>query len=237
MTTIFAAWRRKGCTRIMCASLLVASTLGWTAHAADWQLASNQNGIQVYTQHVTGQDLKNFRAVMTVNAPMQQVVATLMNGDQMPEWFYNVLESKPIETSLAGSYRYLWIKSPWPATDRDAVVKVNLSQDPKTLKLSIAATAVPTLLPPHPDRVRIPRMQSGWAITPLGKSRTQIQLDGNADPGGRIPVIVANIVVSLMPRITMRQLKARVEAGNQADLNFLKNSPYAKEVLAGVRYP
>ena len=216
---------------------ILMSALVQTTYAADWQLASNQHGVQVYTQSVAGQDLKNFRAVMTVNAPMQQVVATLVNGDQMPEWFYNVLQSKPIETSVAGSYRYLWIKSPWPATDRDAVVKVNLSQDPKTLQLSVFATAAPTLMPLHPDRVRIPRMQSGWTITPLGKSRTQIQLDGNADPGGRIPVIVANIVVSLMPRITMRQLKARVEAGNQADLAFLKNSRYAKEMLADIRYP
>jgi|GEM_PF-2203035 len=206
-------------------------------YAAEWQLASNQHGVQVYTQSVAGQDLKNFRAIMTVNAPMQQVVATLMNGDQMPEWFYNVLESKPIEVPLAGSYRYLWIKSPWPATDRDAVVKVSLSQDPKTLQLSVFATAAPSLIPLHPDRVRIPRMQSGWTITPLGKSRTQIQLDGNADPGGRIPVVVANIVVSMMPRITMRQLKVRLEKGNQSDLNFLKNSPYAKDMLADIRYP
>lgn len=207
------------------------------AHAADWQLASNQQGIQVYTQSVEGQDLKNFRAVMTVNAPMQQVVATLMNGDQMPEWFYNILESKPITVQATGHYRYLWIKAPWPASDRDAVVKVNLAQDPKTLQLSIFAAAAPNLLPIHPDRVRIPRMQSGWTVTPLGKSRTQIQLDGNADPGGRIPVIVANIVVSMMPKISMRQLKARVETGNQTDLAFLKNSAYAKDMLSNVVYP
>lgn len=213
------------------------SAFACVSHAADWKLASNQHGVQVYTQSVAGQDLKNFRAVMTVNAPMQQVVATLVNGDQMPEWFYNVLESKPINTNVAGVYRYLWIKSPWPATDRDAVVKVSLSQDPNSLKLSVFGTAAPNLLPLHPDRVRIPRMQSGWTITPLGKSRTQVQLDGNADPGGRIPIVVANIVVSLMPRITMRQLKARVEAGNQEDLNYLRNNRDAKEMLAGVKYP
>lgn len=216
---------------------LLASSLSVSSHATDWKLASDQQGIQVYTQHVAGQDLKNFRATMTVNAPMQQVVATLMNGDQMPEWFHNVLESKPIQTTAVGSYRYLWIKSPWPADDRDAVVKVNLSQDPKTLKLLIFASAAPNLIPVHPDRVRIPRMQSGWTVTPLGKTRTHIQLDGNADPGGRIPVVVANIVVSTVPKISMRQLKTRVEVGNQVDLNFLKNSAYAKAMLAGVVYP
>ena len=216
---------------------ILMSALVQATYAADWQLASNQHGVQVYTQSVAGQDLKNFRAIVTVNAPMQQVVATLMNGDQMPEWFYNVLESKPVTARAEGDYRYLWIKAPWPATDRDAVVKVNMSQDPKSLKLSVFATVAPNFVPIHPDRVRIPRMQSGWTITPLGKSRTQIQLDGNADPGGRIPVAVANIVVSLMPRITMRQLKVRLEKGNQADLDFLKNSAYAKEMLAGVVYP
>lgn len=219
------------------ASVGLAMTLCVSSHAEDWSLASNQNGIQVYTQQVAGQDVKNFRAVMTVNASMQQVVATLMNGDQMPEWFYSVLESKPVTVNIAGHYRYMWIKAPWPATDRDAVVKVNLSQDPKTLQLSLFAAATPNLLPIHPDRVRIPRMQSGWTVTPLGKSRTQIQLDGNADPGGNIPVIVANIVVSLTPKITMRQLKVRLEAGNQTDLNFLKTNPYAKQMLSNVVYP
>lgn len=219
------------------ASVGLAMTLCVSSHAEDWSLASNQNGIQVYTQQVAGQDVKNFRAVMTVNASMQQVVATLMNGDQMPEWFYSVLESKPVTVNIAGHYRYMWIKVPWPATDRDAVVKVNLSQDPKTLQLSLFAAATPNLLPIHPDRIRIPRMQSGWTVTPLGKSRTQIQLDGNADPGGNIPVIVANIVVSLTPKITMRQLKVRLEAGNQKDLNFLKNNLYAKQMLSNVVYP
>ncbi len=219
------------------ASVGLAMTLCVSSHAEDWSLASNQNGIQVYTQQVAGQDVKNFRAVMTVNASMQQVVATLMNGDQMPEWFYSVLESKPVTVNIAGHYRYMWIKAPWPATDRDAVVKVNLSQDPKTLQLSLFAAATPNLLPIHPDRVRIPRMQSGWTVTPLGKSRTHIQLDGNADPGGNVPVIVANIVVSLTPKITMRQLKVRLEAGNQTDLNFLKTNPYAKQMLSNVVYP
>lgn len=223
--------------RRLLVGIMLVGSVSCVTHAAEWKLASSQQGVHVYTQSVAGQDLKNFRAVMTVNAPMQQVVATLMNGDQMPEWFYNILESKPVTARAAGDYRYLWIKAPWPATDRDAVVKVNMSQDPKSLKLSVFATVAPNFVPIHPDRVRIPRMQSGWTITPLGKSRTQIQLDGNADPGGRIPVAVANIVVSLMPRITMRQLKVRLEKGNQADLDFLKNSAYAKEMLAGVVYP
>lgn len=217
--------------------LALSTTLCVSSHAEDWQLASNQQGIQIYTQTVAGQDLKNFRATMTVNASMQQVVATLMNGDQMPEWFYNVLESKPVTVSATGSYRYLWIKSPWPANDRDAVVKIDLTQDPKTLQLSIFAAATPNLRPLHPERVRIPRMKSGWTVIPLGKSRTRIQLDGNADPGGRIPVLVANLIVAQMPKISMRQLKARVEAGNQTDLDFLKNSTYAKEMLSNVVYP
>lgn len=217
--------------------LALSTTFCASTYAEDWKLASHQQGIQIYTQQVVGQDLKNFRAIMTVNASMQQVVATLMNGDQMPEWFYNILESKPVTVTTTGNYRYLWIKSPWPANDRDAVVKVDLTQDPKTLQLSIFAAATPNLLPLHSERVRIPRMQSGWTVTPLGKSRTRIQLDGNADPGGRIPVIVANLVVSQMPKISMRQLKARVEAGNQTDLNFLKNNTYAKDMLINVVYP
>lgn len=215
--------------------LMALAPLG--AQAADWDVAFHESGLTVYTRRVPGQDLKDFRGVVRVQASMREVVAALMDVEAMPQWFYNMKEARVLEASDANNHvLYLVIKAPWPVSDRDAAIKILIEQNPQTLALSMMGDAVPERYPLMRERVRIPRMHSGWVVTPVSAHETEIRLDGNADPGGHIPLWLANLLVVDMPKHTLQNLRVLLQkqAYNTAKLN---KDPRQLKMLAGVKYP
>jgi len=74
-------------------------------------------------------------------------------------------------------------------------------------------------------------------VTPLGPALTEIRLDGNADPGGRIPVWIANTVVTLMPRDTLYKLRARLHTPGKVSTALLGSDPRVVKLLANVKFP
>jgi hypothetical protein len=203
----------------------------------DWQVASHHDGITVYTRHEAGHDLKDFRGVVRVKASMRDVVATLVDVDAMPAWFFDMRSARVLETGgPQDSFIYVVMKGFWPVQDRDAVVQVGWTQDPHTLVLSLKGTAAPEHYPPMRERVRIPRMSSGWTVTPLASGETEVRLDVNADPGGNVPVWLANLVVVLMPEKTLENLRARLES-RAPGTAVPAASPGVEKLLGSIRFP
>lgn len=229
---------KPGLRVLMLLASVVVSAGVHAAGAGPWELASDSNGIRVYTQAVPGQDLKNFRGVVRVHAPMRQVLAALVDVERMPQWFFNLREARFLEVGGPdGTRMYLWLKGIWPVSDRDAVVALSHRQDVVTGALHLNAVAAPEGYPLMRERVRIPRMQSGWVITPVSATVTEIQLNGNADPGGRIPVWLANLVVTLMPKETLKNLRMRLQTRGMVSAAILDTDPRVKKMLGDVKLP
>lgn len=208
------------------------------AVAADgWQVVSHETGLTLYTRSVEGQALKDFRGVLRVRASMRDVVRTLVDVDAMPQWFFNMQEARLLDIGGAeGSHLYVVLKGFWPVSDRDAVLQLQLSQDPKTLVLSLTGTATPDYYPPMRERVRIPQLLSSWTVTPLSATETEIRFDGHADPGGRIPLWVANLVVVQLPRVTLHNLRGRLQNPPVA-AETQGPDPRIEKLLSGVKFP
>jgi hypothetical protein len=219
-----------------CLSLLALLLPLQTAVAADdWQVVSHETGLTLYTRSVQGQALKDFRGVLRVRAPMRDVVRTLVDVDAMPQWFFNMREVRLLDIGES-SHLYFVIKGFWPVSDRDAVLQLQLSQDPKTLVLTLAGTAAPDYYPPMRERVRMPQLLSSWTVTPLSATETEIRFDGHADPGGSIPLWVANLVVVQLPKVTLHNLRSRLQ-GPSARAEALSADPRIEKLLSGVKFP
>lgn len=214
------------------------------AWAADWEVVSHEAALTLYTRSVSGQDLKDFRGVLRVRAPMREVVRALVDVDAMPQWFFNMQEARLLDINGPDkSHLYFVIKGFWPVSDRDAVVQLHVSQDPKTLVLSLTGTAAPDYYPPMRNRVRIPRLLSGWTVTPLSATETEVRLDGHADPGGHIPLWVANLVVVQLPKVSLHNLRLRLESAALSTSRSapaptaLSTDPRIEKLLSGIRFP
>ncbi len=205
----------------------------------DWKLHKDTENIRLYTREVPGQTLKAFRGVMQIQAPLQQVAAMLADVPAMPEWFFLLEESRFIKGEhVEDSYVYLAMKGIWPVSPRDAVAHILVRQDPITLSIHVDVTSEQGLLPRKEGFVRIPTLQASWRLTPVTPSQTEVEIIGSADPGGMIPIPLANFLVTTLPERTLKKMREHIAKPEYRDLNIVyKKNPKLRELANKMQFP
>lgn len=212
-------------------------SLAWAQ--TDWKLTKDTDGIQLYTREVPGQVLKAFRGVMQIDAPLRQVAAMLADVPAMPEWFFMLEDARWLKGEhVDDSYVYLALKGIWPVSPRDVVVHVKVRQDPATLAIHVDANSEDGILPQQDGFVRLPSMRAFWRITPVGPKHTEIEIEGSADPGGRIPLAIANFAVTILPEQTLKKMRVHLAKPEYQDLKIIyAKNPKLQELAERMTFP
>jgi hypothetical protein len=195
-------------TVIATIALALMSPITW---ADDWQLQSQSDDISVYTSDIPGQSLRAFRGVTVVNKPLNKTIAFLSDAASMPQWFFHMKSAKDV--TLPGSnaeYRYLVIAGIWPVKDRDVFVEVSRRNQTDGSVLIVAQSETGKY-PQQNCCVRITEMQSSWLAVPVDDTHTEVTLTTKSDPGGMLPLWVANLVATDMPRETLLALREKLK--------------------------
>lgn len=194
--------------RRLSASLLALALLasGLPAAAADdWRLAGREDGIELYTRAPEGSANIAFRGVVTLAHPPAAVLAVLEDVDRYPDWYARCRSARSVERHPP-DWRIvrMEIDLPFPASDRDAVVRVDRDQEGETLvlRISTAADAVPEV----PGFVRMPRVEGGWRLEPV-PGGTRVVYEQLNDPGGRLPAWLTNLLATDQPARTLAGLR------------------------------
>lgn len=226
-------------------ALILALVLALCPHApvladeAPWQPEGTHDGIALFTRHLPGQPLKDFKGIVQVDAPMAQVAATLADVPTMHEWFYLLQEARFLRGAYTmDSHMYMSIKGIWPMSPRDVVAHVKVRQDPRTLAIHIDAVSEDGLMPPQPGHVRMPAMRSSWTLRPVSATQTEVQIEGHGHPGGWIPVPIANFVVTTLPRQCLEKLRQHIAKPEYRDMDkvYAKN-PKLRELAGKLVFP
>ena len=211
------------------------------AHAtdADWTLDGDAHGIVIYTRQQAEHPYKDFKGTMQIDAPMRQVVATLADVSTMHEWFFLLREARFIQgQNPSDTYIYMAIDGIWPVSSRDVVAHIAVKQDPVTYAIHVDVQSRDGILPPQAGHVRMPSMTSSWTLRPLSPTRTAIELEGHGDPGGWIPMSLANLVVTTVPRQSMEKMRAYVMKAHYTDAEKLYvQSPPLRELGKQLVFP
>jgi len=214
------------------------------AHAADanaiaWQRDSDAHNITIYTRKPADSLYKEFKGSMQINAPMKQVVATLADVTTMHEWFFMLREARFIQGQNAGeAYVYMAINGIWPVGARDVVGHVVVRQDPSTHVIHVDVRSRDGVLPPQAGYVRMPSMTSSWTLRPVSPTQTAIELEGHGDPGGWVPLSLANLVIATVPRQSMEKMRDYVMKANYTDVEKLyAQSPPLRELGKRLVFP
>jgi len=176
--------------------------------ANDWQLHSNRDGVEVFTADVPGQNLKAFRGIAVIDAPMDKVLAVLGDLPRMPTWFYQMRSAQLVSGNESKGQVYIVIAGIWPVSDRDAVIDVDTFNINDAVM--IQSVGKPKARPLESCCVRIPSLQSSWLVSSLGPKQTQVIFTTQSHPGGVIPLWLANRVAVDMPRQTLNGLRREV---------------------------
>jgi len=177
--------------------------------AADWTQVKDKEGIQIYTQEITGSPIIMAKGVIIIDAKPEVILKVLDNNTNHPQWIPYLQESRQLQAiSDTERLEYHLFKAPWPASNRDFVFRVKAipSSHKETLLYSMK-TEVNPLMPEQQGIVRGILHESTFILTQLKPGKTEVKLLFQADPQGWIPNWIINIVQKAWPYKVLKGLR------------------------------
>ncbi len=192
-----------------CMALLLVSA----ASAAGWKKTIQKKGIIVYKKDVKGSSLKKMKATVTVDAPMSEVLAVLLDYKKYRQWHPNLVGFKEFNKREKSSTIYFAYSLPFPVKNRDAVLLQRLTiQKNKQLIVLEMKSKKDKRVPEKDDFVRIPRLYAKWSFKPAKSGKgTAITFNGYADMGGWVPNWLVNWLAGKRTLQSVEKLRERVK--------------------------
>ncbi|WP_138440848.1 START domain-containing protein [Marinobacter alexandrii] len=187
-------------------------------NADGWSLRKEADNIRVYTIDQHGSSFKAFKAVATLDAPIETVMAVMMNPQSCVEWVYNCIESYAFGSgTFHDRYAYSVNDMPWPVTDRDYVLHIRTQGNRNSGEIVMDLNATPNQRAGIDNRVRVDHSDTLYRFIPEGDKTRMVWLQ-HTDPNGALPGWLVN---SLLVDIPVRSLKALEQvAGKDRYQNF-----------------
>jgi START domain len=178
-----------------------------------WKLRLDEQGIRVFTSELDTIQYRKVRIQMQVNGTIENFKKVFFDVNRHKSWVYkcdvSYLLRRISENEL---YYYSQLDVPWPASNRDMIVRILWKEDRKTGNVQIEGNGYPQFIPPKKDFVRIPLQIAEWNIRPVSAGKIQVEYQILVDPGGNVPAWILNLFIAKAPYETFRNLRKQVEA-------------------------
>lgn len=191
----------------------------------EWKKVKDTDGIVVYVQR--NEISSRFKAVgrLEVN-DLYSPAAVLEDYDAMPEWLVFLTKVKELKRTDAMT-RYIYGEMKNPIIDnRDAVFKVDISQDPKTKSVTLAINNEPDFIPENPDFIRIAALEGLIQYDVMTKNEVMVTIEIDVDLKGELPDSVSDYMLMYGPYLAFLELKEALKKPKYH--NREKDIPYLK---------
>ena len=216
--------------KILVCFLLVQASLAWArpsvkVDSSAWRLASDHDGIALYSCQVEGTGIVPFKAVMRIPASIEEISVVLEDASRRGDWISHFGSSALLERK--DDYEqteYLRMAMPWPIADRTSVVRVRISVSKDQRTATIAGRSVeaaPTAA--YPALVRALIYDSTFQMTRAAEG-TEVTALIFIDPQGNLPKWAVNLFTGTVSRSTLAGLRRQVA-----------KKLYSPEVIAAMR--
>jgi hypothetical protein len=159
-----------------------------------WKLATERNGVTIYSRPHAGSSLKEFKAVGEIAAPSRAVCDVIEDVDAYPSFMPYMAECRLLKRESDSLLSYQRI-SPKVCCDRDYTLRTYRTSWPGVAGLvySNRWESANALGPAKkPGVVRVELCQGAWLLEPNGADRTRATYSVYTDTGGVIPAFIAN---------------------------------------------
>jgi hypothetical protein len=161
---------------------------------AGWKLAAETKGVVIYSRLHPSSDLKEFKAVGSIDASSDAVHAVLGDIANYPDFMPYTVECRLIkrERDAIVSYQRL---SPKICADRDYTLRVWKKSWPAAGGVAFMSrwAQANELGPPEKKGVvRVKICDGSWLLEPDGATKTRATYSVYTDSGGSIPSFIAN---------------------------------------------
>lgn len=178
----------------------------------NWQFRGEKEKIKTYNADVPNSKIKALKLETTFQAPLNQLVAVLLDIKSSPEWAYKTKSATVLkQVSPTEVYYYTELSMPWPVANRDFVGHLTATQNPNTKVVTIDGPVVPDYVPKKKDLVRIEKSVGKWVLTPINDHETKVEYSLQVDPGGGAPAWLVNTFASEGPTQSLKNLRAQLK--------------------------
>jgi ribosome-associated toxin RatA of RatAB toxin-antitoxin module len=165
------------------------------AHATDWQMLSDKDGMLVERRPQSGPGFHEVRATTNSSLSPAAIFETIWRQREHPEFVPHLKRLELLSDTGEERLSYEQVAVPL-ARDRDYTVRLRKRVDQEAQRYEIVfATANEAGPPPDRSHVRVAQIQGRWLIE-LGPENkgARVTYEVLSEPGGAIPTWVVNRV-------------------------------------------
>lgn len=183
------------------------------AESADnWKLQEEIDNIRIYTTEPTDSSFKAFKAVALIDAPIENLMAVMVNPKSCMEWVHNCAEAYNFgKGNFNDRFAYSVNDLPWPVTDRDYVLHIRTHGDKASGEVIMNLNATPGKRAETGSRVRVNKSDTLYRFIPEGGKTRMIWVQ-HTNPNGSLPGWLVN---SLLVDIPVKSLQALEKVANK----------------------
>ena len=220
----------------------------------EWDLKRDKDGIRIYSSQVSNSDFEAFKAVTVLDAPLQNVMAVMADPESCIEWVHGCVHSEGLgDDDFTDRYAYSVNDLPWPAQDRDYVIRIQtLTERPRPaeqaadtsadspanstagLTIVMMLGAVPDKRDRLNDKVRVEHSDTLYRFHEDAGGRTHMTWLQHTEPNGALPGWLVNSLAIDIPFNSMVRLEKLAGAARYRNHEFIFNT---EGELIGVEQP
>lgn len=192
--------------------ILSLSAAASAADSNEWQIAIDDNGIQVFLRDVDGASIKEFQGTTTMNTTVDQLVALYLDPEQCKAWVPDCRTSQVETLSTDEFILYRRLNTPWPVKDREYALRINMTVDVESGEVTMAFEDIGDAVPDAGCCVRMNRYQGFWQFTPLDDDTVEVTFRNHFHPGGNFPSALVNSSLADWPKESLTNMKTLLES-------------------------
>lgn len=191
--------------------LLTAKSISTLADE-NWKLEKNKDNIKIWTRKPENSNLKEFKGVTVVNAPIEKVESYFRNYSNFDSWMYKVEKGsvKELKKINENEFYILTIMNPPLIKNRDIITKYTFNSANEKGVIIINVDNASNFIPENNKYVRIKRITALWKLTPMPNNQTEIYHQAITDPGGSVPIAFVNMAIADAPFSMLTKLKEQL---------------------------
>lgn len=193
-----------------------------SARVESWETVFYEDGLSVERRPYAGSALQEIRGITRLEASLNAVMALLKDAEFNHQWVYRSGGASVLkEEGYSRAYVYGIVDAPWPIQDRDTVVRFDYRQEAGG-DITITINNFPDYRPHVEGYVRVPDFGGYWRLRPQQGGWVEVTYQVYGDPGGWIPVWVANFAAVTSVTRTLQAMDSAVKRYSNAQSEFVR---------------
>lgn len=205
--------RNQAAVAALLLGLLLQGVLPAPAHASEWEVLVERDGIVASRRLIKGRDFPQLRSVGVVRGTPYEILAVLQDVPAYVEWLPDCVDSRVVRAiDQWRSVIYMRTDAPWPVSDREAVVENRVDFTDPPVKVTVSfATITASDVRRKPGTVRMKLATGSYTIEAIDDTRSRVLYQIDADPGGDLPGWLITLQSRRNPFETIAGLRRQIE--------------------------